>query len=325
MTGARVPRLSIGLPVHDGERFLAQAIASLLLQDFTDFELLISDNASSDGTEQICRRFAAQDARVVYVRQPHNLGASPNWSFVAAAARGELFKWAACDDEYAPSFLSTCISILDLDPAVVLAHTATVDIDSDGTVLRHWDEDVDADHDDPARRFRELVARDHMCFQLFGVVRTSVLHDTRLLLPYPDADRVTLAELGLRGRVRLSPAVLFRHREHEGRSVNVHPASRDRLAWFDTSNVSTWAFPTWRLGQELTAGAWRAPLPLRVRVRAVLQMRVWLAYNGGRLLRNVARVGLDQLALPGRPQHRVAAARGPRLPTDHEVELGGQG
>ena len=87
-----VPRLSIGLPVYNGENYLAESLEALLGQSYEDFELIISDNASTDGTADICRRYAKQDSRIRYIRQPHNIGCAPNHNFVIEQARGELFK-----------------------------------------------------------------------------------------------------------------------------------------------------------------------------------------------------------------------------------------
>ena len=95
----RKPSLSIGLPVYNGERFLAKAIASLLIQEFEDFELIISDNGSNDKTEAICRDAAARDSRVRYLRSNENRGATWNFRRVLEAASGEFFKYAAYDDE----------------------------------------------------------------------------------------------------------------------------------------------------------------------------------------------------------------------------------
>src|SRR4051794_3298661 len=92
------PKLSIGLPVYNGENFLAHAVDSILAQDFRDFELIISDNASTDRTAEICRGYAESDPRVRYVRFETNQGGSRNFCYVFELARGEYFKWAAHDD-----------------------------------------------------------------------------------------------------------------------------------------------------------------------------------------------------------------------------------
>ena len=96
------PLVSIGLPVYNGDRYLAEALDSILAQSFADFELIISDNASTDGTQDICETYARRDERIVYSRLPENLGAAPNYNRLVEMARGELFKWAAHDDRIKP-------------------------------------------------------------------------------------------------------------------------------------------------------------------------------------------------------------------------------
>ena len=107
-----VPKVSIGMPVYNGEAFIREALDSLLAQTFTDFELIISDNASTDGTEAICREYAAKDARIRYVRQAENRGALVNFEFVLDAARSDLFMWAAYDDLWAADFLMDATTLL---------------------------------------------------------------------------------------------------------------------------------------------------------------------------------------------------------------------
>ena len=102
MSGARVadrvPKVTIGLPVYNGEQFLAQSIETLLGQTFTDFELVISDNASTDRTEEICRKFAEADARILYSRNDRNVGGMNNANLTVDRARGEYYRLAAHDD-----------------------------------------------------------------------------------------------------------------------------------------------------------------------------------------------------------------------------------
>ena len=100
-----LPRLTVGLPVYNGENYLAESLDALLGQSYADFELIISDNASTDGTADICRQYEKKDARVRYFRQPQNVGLAPNHNFVVEQARGELFKWASHDDLYARDLL----------------------------------------------------------------------------------------------------------------------------------------------------------------------------------------------------------------------------
>jgi glycosyltransferase involved in cell wall biosynthesis len=128
------PRLTIGLPVYNGENYLGEAIAALLGQTFEDFELIISDNASTDGTAGISRRYEKQDSRIRYVRQPRNIGIAPNHNFIVSEARGELVKWASHDDLYARDMMERCVQALDEHPHVVLANPWTAMIDGSGQV-----------------------------------------------------------------------------------------------------------------------------------------------------------------------------------------------
>jgi glycosyltransferase involved in cell wall biosynthesis len=114
------PKLSVGLPVYNGAKYLAEAIDALLGQSYTDLELIISDNGSTDGTADVCRHYEAQDPRIRYLRQPRNIGLAANHNFVAEQARGMLFKWASNDDLYARDLLKRCVEALDEFPHAVL-------------------------------------------------------------------------------------------------------------------------------------------------------------------------------------------------------------
>ena len=118
-----VPQVSIGMPVYNGEPFIREALDSLLAQTFTDFELIISDNASTDGAEAICREYAAKDKRIRYVRQAENRGAAANFQFVLDEAVGEYFMWAAADDVWRPEFIETCANLLKTDASSQMAMT----------------------------------------------------------------------------------------------------------------------------------------------------------------------------------------------------------
>lgn len=107
------PIVSIGLPVFNGEKFLIRALDSLLAQDHTDFELIISDNGSTDGTEKICKDYASRDHRIRYVRQAHNLGSHENFNFVLHESRGDYFMWAAADDLWDADFIRSLLKSLE--------------------------------------------------------------------------------------------------------------------------------------------------------------------------------------------------------------------
>src|SRR4029077_6387743 len=154
---SRAPRLSIGLPVYNSEIYVAQSIESLLGQTYEDFELIISDNASTDATPDICRGYAKHDSRVRYLRQPRNIGLAPNHNFVFSESRGELFKWAAADDLYGRDLLKFCVEALDEHPEVVLAHAWEAVIDESGTVTQALEYPLATDSESAPRRLRSFL------------------------------------------------------------------------------------------------------------------------------------------------------------------------
>src|SRR5436853_1090902 len=131
VTESPLPRLTIAVPVYNGQRFLSRTLDAMLAQTFRDFELIITDNGSTDATEQICREYAQPDARIWYERSGKNLGVVQNFNRGIALARGEYFHWQAADDQADPTLLEKCIAVLDADPSVVLAFARTRIIDED--------------------------------------------------------------------------------------------------------------------------------------------------------------------------------------------------
>src|SRR6476646_2411498 len=131
----RVPKVAIGLPVYNGAKYVAEAIESVLAQTYGDLELVISDNASTDATEEICRDYTARDSRVRYARAEQNGGAAWNFNRTFELSRGEYFKWLAHDDAIGPQYLARCLAVLDRDPGVVLCHTRTGIINGQGELV----------------------------------------------------------------------------------------------------------------------------------------------------------------------------------------------
>ncbi len=130
------PRVSVGLAVYNGENYLREAIDSILAQTFTDFELILSDNASTDKTQEICLEYAAKDKRIRYYRNDQNIGGIRNQIRTVELSRGEYYKLAAHDDVCAPDFLEKCVEVLDRDPSVVLCYPKTKIIDENGNFLK---------------------------------------------------------------------------------------------------------------------------------------------------------------------------------------------
>jgi glycosyltransferase involved in cell wall biosynthesis len=225
------PRLSIGLPVYNGEKFLRQALECLLTQTFGDFEIVIGDNASTDRTQEICHDYVLRDPRIRYVRHEYNLGAVANFNRVFHLSAAPLFKWAAHDDLHRETYLESCVRLLDEDPDIVLAHSNTVLIDENSEPFPF--DQITGCYRDPKTgapetvdgpeigdsavavdRFWQVLAAARNGTHSFGVIRRLALQQTRLQANFVTSDRVMLAELALLGRFRSNPERLFLKRLH---------------------------------------------------------------------------------------------------------------
>ena len=276
--GGAAPLVSIGFPVYNGERYLAEAIESVLGQTYRNFELIICDNGSTDRTEEICRRFAASDARIRYFRNDRNLGASRNFNLTVEHASGKYFKWVAHDDRIGPEYLALCTAALERDPGVVLCQTQVKVIDEYGGDIMDFDYPPGhASSPVPSRRFGDVLRQDRWDFEVFGLTRLDALRRTRLLDRYVASDRVLRAELILLGRYHILSERLFWNRDHPGRSVRAHPAHHLRPGWFDPRLAGSKVLPHWRVMYEYVRTVNRASLSGWQRVCCHAQIARWLA------------------------------------------------
>ena len=276
---SRAPRLSVGLPVYNGSRYVAESIEALLGQTFEDFELIISDNASTDDTGDVCRRYEKADSRVRYFRQPRNVGLSPNHNFCVEKASAELFKWAAGDDLYARNLLESCVAALDEDPRVVLAHSWTAMIDGDGTVFQANAYPLVTSAPRAPERFRSVL-NDSGGDDDGGVMRKEVLLRTAMKESYHHADRTIIAELALHGRFYQVPDWLYFRRDHPDRAERAHPSIRGRCANMDPRRGNRWRNPVPRLLAEYAYAyvrmIQRAPLTAAERRECFRYLAEWL-------------------------------------------------
>lgn len=236
MTTRRQPELSIGLPVYNGERYLPAALDSLLGQTFGDFTLILLDNASTDGTQDICERYRVKDARIDYHRHAQNIGAVRSWYKTLDMATTPFFKWAADDDEYAPEFLERCLDVIRSDESIVTCYARMQAIDAEGQRGHCFHVPIDTASHDASVRFYNAIAVDYLTVQLYGVMRTALLKRTTRYHGYVGEDRNFLAELCLRGRVCEVPEYLFLHRLYPdawGAVVSANDASMDDLVAYD--------------------------------------------------------------------------------------------
>jgi len=288
-----MPRVSIGLPVYNGQNYLQEAIESILSQTFEDFELIISDNASTDRTQEICREYAAKEPRIRYYRNKQNLGAAFNFNHVFKLSTGEYFKWAAHDDMCASELLSKCVRILDYDPSIVLCHSKVKIIDENGNFLKNYNLQLNnVGSDKPQDRFADLVLVYHLCFIIFGLIRACTLRRTHVIGPYVTSDRNLLAELGLLGRFYEIPEYLLSIRYHPGRSVAKR--RHDRAGWFDPAKEGRIVFVHWRMFFEYLRSINRVPVKWSVQKDCYYHMVRWLGMHW-RLMRGDLRIAMIRL------------------------------
>ena len=277
----RAPRLSIGLPVYNGENFLTEALDACLAQTFTDFELIISDNASTDGTAAIIAEYAARDPRIRAFRQPRNIGGGPNQNFVLVQARGEYYKLTAHDDLYAPTLLERCVAVLDARPEVVLCHGDMAFIDAGGNELYRYVYDLTTDSPSAPERFRSLLYTPGGDDE-YGVVRTAVARSVLPCGSYHNPGRPMVGEIALHGAFHQVPELLYYRRDHPDRGDRT-PSISARSARMDPRRAGQSAA---RLVLEYVAAyvrvIHRAPIATADRVRCYRHLALWLMTAAGR-------------------------------------------
>lgn len=231
------PRVAVAMPIYNGEPYLVEAVESILGQTFTDFELILCDNSSTDGTQEWCRKWLRQDSRVRYHRNRRNVGLAANFGLAADLCSAPLIKWAAGDDILEPTCLADCVAVLDAHPDVVLAVPQGRLIGPDGSrlppeadVLRPIDWP-----DDAVGRVRtyidmltsvEAIA---VMLYLYGVFRADAVPFRLTLPPYPMSDREVLLRALLAGR--------FLETDRPSLSIRIHDASAGSGIFGDPAKI----------------------------------------------------------------------------------------
>jgi glycosyltransferase involved in cell wall biosynthesis len=271
----RKPRVSIGLPVYNGETFLAKSLDATLSQTYEDFELIISDNASTDRTAEICASYTARDSRIKYYRNERNIGGGNNFNRTFELSSGEYFQWTTNDDFSAPEYLSKCVEVLDRDPSVVLCLSAVGQVDEEGKQIGM--EDLhEAMSTMPDDRFKVMIGLQHQCQSIYGLMRSEIMRKTLLWLNHTDSDRTFLAEMSLYGKLYQIRETLFFRRTYPGNSIRLYPDWRDRMAWFDPSFRKHLSFPHWAQFFAYLKIIARSPLSLTEQLRCYKHMGFWL-------------------------------------------------
>lgn len=268
-------RVSIGMPVYNGEKYLRATLDCFRRQTFDDFEIIISDNASTDQTESICREYAARDSRIRYLRNARNIGGAANHNRVLALASGEYFKWASHDDLHATHYLEQCVDVLDRDPSIVLCHSKTEYIDSNGVrinlenrasgpIIDSCGITLNLPADDPPRnlnsprayqRFSDVIGKPYVCVNIFGLMRSDIVRSTPGYRQVFGSERLVLAELALKGRFHHLPEYLFSWRVHAQQTTRQAGMSRQKRM---APNIRK--LPKFKFLPGYCQALWKAPL-----------------------------------------------------------------
>jgi glycosyltransferase involved in cell wall biosynthesis len=278
------PRTSVGLPTRNGERYLCDALDSLLAQTLPPAEILISDNASTDRTPAIAQDYARRHPNIRYVRQERDVGGANNFNTVFRCTTGDLFMWAADDDLWDPRYIEACEAALKARPEAVLAATRLQFIDPAGDPIAmdySGYDNVDLSMSSVYARVESLVRR-HGWYQLYGLIRRNALAQTRLFQDRYGGDVVLLAELAILGRFALVPDILFSYRQYPERNET------SRAAAVGTNAVKSGATPYTHLEEGLSDAVRRSGLPALTRLR--LRARIlWLVYVSSAVMGSKAR------------------------------------
>jgi glycosyltransferase involved in cell wall biosynthesis len=288
---ALTTRISIGMPVFNGEKFIKSALDSILSQTYQNFELVISDNASTDRTSEICREYASKDERIRYYRNVKNIGGPKNYNRVFEISKSEYFKWAAYDDVLAPKFLEKCVSVLDSHPSAVGCFCKTGRIDENGKFIGYHNENAlkNLSSIKAHVRFRDLLGMYYITTPFHGLYRSSSFARSQLHGSYIGADRNLVAELSLMGRIYEIPECLFFWREHLDSYTSIfYGNARDNSLERLKKEISWWSheggtyFPHFKNMLEYVKSVNRFPLNRSERLLCYGAILDWVLREGRR-------------------------------------------
>jgi glycosyltransferase involved in cell wall biosynthesis len=268
-------RIVIGLPVYNGENYLAEAIESILAQTYTDFQLLIGDNASTDATPDICQNYVKQDSRVSYYRHPKNLGVSGNSNFLFEKSDAPYFKWHAHDDVIASDYLRRCLDLMEANPDFAIVHSRSLAIDEHGDCIGNYDYEVPLAAERPSDRLWRILWAGYFN-EAFGLMRASTLAKTGLFRSFDGSDRNLIMELLLQGNVGYVNDYLFSRRDHPDCYCRQADDSEIKRQWFDPSTKpELWNLKGPMKSKVYFSSILQAPLTVGERLRCLRFLTEW--------------------------------------------------
>ena len=287
--GQDQPLITLGLPVYNCQPYVSQSIESLLAQTYKDFVLIISDNASTDGTSEICANYARQDARIRYCRNERNIGLPANYNRVFHLTESKYLKWSTGDDYWTPDMLMDALEILEGEPSVALCYPKAVLVDASGREQARYEDRLHLMQDDPVERFLTLLAEIRLSHQNLGVMRMDMARRTALVGNHVGSDVTFLAELSLYGKFFEAPRYQYFRRLHENsyswnRGNELHEARR-----YHPAGVTRIPFNTWKHHAGFWKAVVRSPLAISQKVRILPVLLKRLYWDGQTLTHELIR------------------------------------
>lgn len=277
------PQVTVGVPVFNGEMYLDETLQALEDQELDEIEVIVADNASTDGTLRIAERFARRDPRFRILRSDRNRGVPWNWNRVLDEARAPLFMWNGADDVARPAHLASCRNALAEHPDATIAFSRVELIDTKSRIVGQMDdEDLDFYELGPADRVEEFFRRHaYQVIGFGGVHRTDVLREMGGLPEYYGGDMALAVRMAMRAPWIQVPEHHFRSRRHDAQTNKVQGGDVIRqVQTYDPTFSRPVAFPQWYLNAQLLRQAFGAPVPLPERIEATGHvLRLWTAAN----------------------------------------------
>ncbi|MDT8340396.1 MAG: glycosyltransferase [Longimicrobiales bacterium] len=268
----------MGLPIYNGARHAKQCIESLLDQDFEDFRIIISDNASTDATSEICLHYAAHDSRIEYRRNATNIGLAANFNLVFGLCRSKYFRWATADDFVSRDMLSDAVRVMEDDSGLALCYPRARFVDSTGTDIAPWSDSLHLMQKDPVDRFKAVLSGIGRVHHHLGLMRSAIVRRTGLFSKHVASDTVLIAELSLYGRFYQIPRYQFFRRLHEGSSSWAPTSETHQARLYHPTDIDRIPFNRWRLHGRLIHVVAQSPLATVDRLRAfawLVRRAIW--------------------------------------------------
>jgi glycosyltransferase involved in cell wall biosynthesis len=293
------PLVTIGMPVYNSERHLPQSIESLLAQTYRDFVLVISDNASTDSTAEICQRYVHQDPRVRYFRNAVNVGMTGNFNRVFELTHTKYLKWSTADDFWAPDMLADAVAVMEADPSVALCYPKTIIVDGEGREQGRYEDKLHLMQDDPAERFLAVVENIRLVNHHLGLLRTDAIRRTSLFGKHVSADIGFVAEMSLYGKLYEVKKFQFYRRFHTESSSWNRGDDDQEARRFHAANVRRIPFNTWLYHFAFSAAVLRSPLGPGKKLKLLGRLGKIMYWDSSRLYDDLRRDVPPLLGLGG--------------------------